>query len=88
MGLSCISFIFIFPEVVDYAGKLAVVAGWGRTGEKEDTSRVLRKVIVPIWTKTDCYNAGYGDRKLSENMFCAGYHDGKKDACQVGIRVQ
>lgn len=60
-----------------------MVAGWGKTGEKEDTSNVLRKVVVPVWTKDDCYNAGYEVSKISENMFCAGYPDGQKDACQV-----
>jgi hypothetical protein len=73
---------------VDYSGQTAVVAGWGRLGEKEKPSRVLRKVAVPVWSKQDCYNSGYGEKKISENMFCAGYPDGKKDACQVsGPRV-
>lgn len=68
--------------VEDYTGKFAIVAGWGRTGENEDTSRVLQKVVVPVWSEKDCYDAGYGAHKLSENMFCAGYPDGQKDACQ------
>lgn len=71
-----------FPDAEDYTGRFAVVAGWGRTGEDEETSRVLRKVVVPVWSKEDCYDAGYGAHKLSENMFCAGYPDGEKDACQ------
>ncbi|XP_017776652.1 PREDICTED: transmembrane protease serine 9-like [Nicrophorus vespilloides] len=66
----------------DYSGRLAVVAGWGRLGEREEVSPVLRKVAVPVWKKNDCYNSGYGEKRLSENMFCAGYPDGKLDACQ------
>ncbi|XP_044258935.1 soluble guanylate cyclase 89Db-like [Tribolium madens] len=66
----------------DYSGKTAVVAGWGRLGEKEKPSRVLRKVTVPVWSKEDCYKSGYGENKISENMFCAGYPEGEKDACQ------
>lgn len=68
--------------VDDYSGKLAVIAGWGRTAENEKTSTILRKVAVPVWTKEQCYNSGYGEKKISENMFCAGYSEGEKDACQ------
>lgn len=71
-----------FLAAEDYTGKFAVVAGWGRTGENEDTSRVLRKAVVPVWSKKDCYDAGYGAHKLTENMFCAGYPGGETDACQ------
>lgn len=65
---------------------MAIVAGWGKTGEREMPSHILRKVAVPVWSKTDCYASGYGEHKLSENMFCAGYVDGQKDACQVSIK--
>nr|XP_022904924.1 trypsin 3A1-like isoform X2 [Onthophagus taurus] len=66
----------------DYSGLPGVVAGWGRLGENMDTSRTVKKAIVPIWAQSDCYNSGYGEQKLSENMFCAGYIDGKSDACR------
>ncbi|KAK9758606.1 Trypsin [Popillia japonica] len=66
----------------DYTGVPAVVAGWGKTGEKVDTSRVLRKVVVPVWSKEECYASEYGRAKLSDNMFCAGYPEGEKDACR------
>lgn len=65
---------------------MAVVAGWGKLTEKGHTSDVLRKVVVPVWSKDDCYNSEYGVHKLSENMFCAGYEEGKRDACQVLLR--
>lgn len=67
----------------DYTGRLGVVAGWGLTEEREVSSSILQKVSVPVWSKQDCYASGYGERKLSENMFCAGYPEGKRDACQV-----
>lgn len=68
---------------MDYSGKFAVVAGWGRTMERGKPSSVLRKVTVPVWSKQQCVTSGYGEEKLSENMFCAGYPEGSKDACQV-----
>lgn len=67
----------------DLAGSLTVVAGWGRTDEKLPPSDVLRSVVVPIWSQDQCLNAGYGKKRITDNMMCAGYHDGKKDACQV-----
>ncbi|XP_060524122.1 trypsin-1-like [Cylas formicarius] len=69
-------------EFLDYAGRIGIIAGWGKTKEKGEISTVLRKVAVPVWSRRDCYNSGYGERKISENMFCAGYPEGGIDACQ------
>ncbi|EDS41411.1 oviductin [Culex quinquefasciatus] len=66
----------------DFTGMLGIVAGWGRIEEKRPPSKTLRSVVVPIWSQEQCLEAGYGSKKISENMMCAGYHDGKKDACQ------
>lgn len=66
----------------DYAGSMAVVAGWGRTGEGKPTSPVLRAVAVPVWSADQCADSDYGRQRLTENMMCAGYHDGGRDACQ------
>lgn len=74
-------FCFV-TELNDYSGRLAIVAGWGLTGERQRPSAILRKVSVPVWSKKDCYNSGYGEKRLSENMLCAGYKEGKRDACQ------
>lgn len=30
-----------------------------------------------------CRDAGYGRKRITNNMMCAGYHDGRRDACQV-----
>ncbi|RZC33798.1 Trypsin domain containing protein, partial [Asbolus verrucosus] len=76
-------FDFFTTGITDYSGKIAVVAGWGKLNEKDKkASHILRKVAVPVWTKEQCYKSGYGERKISENMFCAGYKEGKRDACQ------
>lgn len=67
----------------DYSGKLTVIAGWGRLGEKEKTSNSLLSVVIPVWTKEQCLDSEYGSKRITDNMMCAGYHDGLKDACQV-----
>ncbi|XP_012250668.2 trypsin-1-like [Athalia rosae] len=67
---------------IDYAGSMAVVAGWGRTGERESVSDSLRKVDLPILSDEECRMAGYDKKRLTENMFCAGYLEGQRDACQ------
>lgn len=69
----------------DYTSKLTLIAGWGRLGEKENTSKGLRSVIVPIWSQEKCSETGYGKKRLTDNMMCAGYPEGMKDACQVSI---
>lgn len=66
----------------DYSGKIAMIAGWGRLGEQESTSTILRQAIVPIWSKDECYASDYGKRRLTDNMMCAGKQEGKVDACQ------
>ncbi|KAL1489305.1 hypothetical protein ABEB36_014228 [Hypothenemus hampei] len=67
---------------MDYAGRMGIVAGWGRTGERGETSQILRKIVVPVWSTEQCHNSGYGEQKISGNMFCAGYTEGLVDSCQ------
>lgn len=62
---------------------MATVVGWGRTGENKPVSDELRKVNVPILSQEECDQAGYQKNRLTDNMFCAGYLDGKRDACFV-----
>jgi Trypsin len=64
----------------DFTDQLTLVAGWGRLGEKSPTSSTLRSVIVPIWSKKECMAAGYGTTRITDNMMCGGYAEGKKDA--------
>ncbi|KAL5285032.1 hypothetical protein ACFFRR_007020 [Megaselia abdita] len=66
----------------DFAGQMALIAGWGRTSEKGDTSRVLQSVKLPVWTQSECRAAGYSESRITDNMMCAGFKDGQKDACQ------
>ena len=54
--------------------------------EEGKGSDVLMKVLVPIITDQQCRNnyrnIGYTG-PITENMLCAGYSAGGKDACQV-----
>jgi secreted trypsin-like serine protease len=58
---------------------LAWVTGWGTTSWRGSTSSILMEVSVPIVTNEEC-NAAYGG--ITQNMICAGYQEGGKDACQ------
>merc|ERR1719153_310880 len=52
----------------NYAGSRAIVAGWGKTGEKEDDSEVLLEANVTVLSDTDCRRI-YGDRH--DSVICA-----------------
>ena len=68
-------------ENVDESAALGTIIGWGRT---ETNIRVnqLHRVNVPLVTNNTCASSyipqGYS---ISENMLCAGYAEGGKDAC-------
>ncbi|XP_034070812.1 coagulation factor VII isoform X2 [Gymnodraco acuticeps] len=56
------------------------VSGWGRRAENGPTSNVLRRLKVPrIWTQQCEEQSGV---KLTANMFCAGYIEGRQDSCK------
>lgn len=50
----------------------AVVNGW---------SSVLRQAVVPIIAQTQCSQRSFYGSFLTDNMLCAGYAQGGKDAC-------
>lgn len=62
-----------------------VVIGWGTTEQYGGSSDVLNEVKVPIMSNKECRMTPYGDKAITENMMCAGFPEGKKDACQVSI---
>lgn len=65
---------------------MAVVSGWGKIEERKENSPILRKVRVPVWSREECLkDSRYQEKKITENMFCAGYKAGQHDACQVKI---
>lgn len=66
-----------------YDGAMTMVAGWGRIGETLPTSSVLRSVVLPVWSQNQCELSEYGRDRITNNMLCAGFHDGGYDACKV-----
>lgn len=66
----------------DLEGEEAVVLGWGLTQESSHrTPEILQAVMVPIVSNETC-RASYPYDEVTDNMLCAGYSEGGKDACQ------
>ena len=63
------------------AGKMTTVSGWGATRFQGTSSYTLRKVQVPIVSNAAC-KVFYGPGSITNQMTCAGYSAGGKDACQ------
>lgn len=65
-----------------FVGYKAVVAGWGLKVDEGSPSDVLQHVNLPIMGNEDCIKTDNG-HEVTNNMLCAGYAEGEKDACQV-----
>ncbi|XP_052869395.1 trypsin-1-like [Anopheles cruzii] len=65
-----------------FSGYDGIVTGWGATSENGPISTNLQEVTVPIMSNADCRKTGYGPTRITDNMMCAGYSEGKKDSCQ------
>lgn len=65
-----------------FIGINSVVAGWGATSEGGSLSNKLLQVEVPVWSNAECKMSGYGKNRITDNMLCAGFKEGGKDACQ------
>ncbi|XP_075158866.1 trypsin-2-like [Haematobia irritans] len=63
------------------AGTVCQVTGWGNT-EQGYTSDVLMTVDVPYIPYEECRNKTEYSTLIHENMLCAGYMEGERDACQ------
>ncbi|GJQ86785.1 CLIPD7 [Trypoxylus dichotomus] len=67
-------------------GRKAVVAGWGKTKPSAELmgTNVLRSASVPILDIEECISWHKTKQikvELFEEMLCAGYADGRQDAC-------
>lgn len=56
---------------------------WNIQIEQGDIATNLQEVTVPILSNSECRKSGYGERRITDNMLCAGFKDGEKDSCQV-----
>ncbi|XP_063165824.1 hepatocyte growth factor activator-like [Candoia aspera] len=59
------------------------IVGWGHLYENSSSySNVVQEALIPIIPDYKCQNSDVYGADISENMFCAGYLDGRSDACQ------
>ncbi|KAM7328912.1 hypothetical protein ACRRTK_013004 [Alexandromys fortis] len=61
------------------------VSGWGQLLDRGATALELMAVEVPRMMTQDCLEHAKhspGTPQITDNMFCAGYMDGTKDACK------
>lgn len=65
------------------SGVLATVTGWGNQIEGEPNSDQLRVVQVPLVSEEECRKLYGSSADITDRMFCAGFPEGGKDACQV-----
>ncbi len=77
----------LYPAV----GASVTVAGWGDTTLSDTKSQVsdsLMRVNLNVISNADCEDSSDGRgssyfNQITENMICATYNGGGKDACQV-----
>lgn len=66
------------------AGRMCRVSGWGYTSPSTgEIPSTLRTVTLPIVSTQTCNDSASFDGNITENMICAGYSTGGKDACKV-----
>ncbi|RVE70968.1 hypothetical protein OJAV_G00069870 [Oryzias javanicus] len=64
-------------------GKMCRVSGWGYTAPSGgQIPSTLRTVTLPIVSLEKCNSSDSFNGSITENMLCAGYSLGGKDACQ------
>lgn len=73
------------PDGADYwpeTGSPCKAAGWGATQNAAESPHLLREVTVPVVAKDLCRRwFAPKDMQLGDNMLCAGYEKGGRDAC-------
>jgi hypothetical protein len=77
---------FVLMTGRSFTGMQGVATGWGVTVQNGSPSDVLNEVTVPILSNRECRTTSYGSKKITDNMLCAGFPEGKKDSCQVSIQ--
>ncbi|XP_053311182.1 plasma kallikrein isoform X2 [Spea bombifrons] len=57
------------------------ITGWGYTEENGNPEDVLQKAEVPMLANEECQTK-YSPQKINHKVLCAGYKQGKIDACK------
>ena len=72
------------PSMVDkLAGVEGTVVGWGLLKEKGEIPDGLHAIQLPVIPQALCnLTSRHRKNSITDNMFCAGYMDGRGDACQ------
>jgi len=63
-------------------GTSLLVTGWGSLSEGGSFPINLRKVSVPLASRTNCNDSNSYNGQITARMICAGYDAGGKDSCQ------
>ena len=68
------------PQILSEPSGEVTVSGWGKTSDNDTTlPEHLQVVELPVISTKDCLT--YFPRRITPRMFCAGYEEGGKDAC-------
>ncbi|XP_076748969.1 trypsin-1-like [Xylocopa sonorina] len=70
------------PSREPSAGTMVNVTGWGTVQQGGSTTTNLMKVSVPIVSRKQCNDVYSSMNTITNQMICAGYTSGGKDACQ------
>ncbi|CAL7945081.1 unnamed protein product [Xylocopa violacea] len=70
------------PETVVQSNERAVVTGWGRLTSNGPVSSKLQTLTVPIIDQNECVKIFDNQRKVTNNMICAGILTGGQDTCR------
>ncbi|XP_066529404.1 trypsin [Hoplias malabaricus] len=62
-------------------GRVCRVSGWGFTTPNGGVPTTLRTVTLPIVSNSRCNSTDSLNASITDNMICAGYAAGGKDAC-------
>ena len=63
-------------------GTNLLVTGWGALSEGGSFPINLRKVTVPLASRTNCNDTNSYNGQITARMLCAGFDAGGKDSCQ------
>jgi trypsin len=66
------------------AGTDLLVAGWGTTSQGGSFPATLKKVTVPVVSRSSC-RSSYGTTAITDAMLCAGVNAGGKDRCDGDV---